>query len=135
MMDRRHLSIRVALVLACAVALSVAPAVAQDAGATEAVDDLSREEVEVRAGAFLDVSAIQNELQARLEQASTPEEAQALQQQANQEILGALDDHELSVDEYTVAMNATQDNVEFRERFIAAVNRLQEEQSEDTEGR
>lgn len=125
-----------AVVLACVLAVALAPTAAAqtDHEGTEestAVDELSREQVETLAAAFLEVSAIQTELQARLEQAATPEEAQSLQRLANDQILAALEEHGVSTDEYTAAMNATQDNLEFRERFIEAVDRIQEEGAED----
>lgn len=117
--------------LAFVLAVSLSPAAAQDAQESTAVDELSREEVETLAAAFLEVSAIQYELQSRLEQAATPEEAQSLQRLANDQVLAALEEHGVSAEEYTAAMNATQDNVEFRDRFMDAVDRIQSEGPED----
>lgn len=125
----------VVITLSCVLGLAVGPAWAQDEEESSPVDELNRQEVETLAAAFLEVNAIQQDLQARLEQAENPDEARSLQQLANDQILAALDDHGVTPEEYTEAMNATQENTEFRERFIAAVNRVQGEEPEGGDGR
>lgn len=131
MQNRKILCLAAALPLA--LALAAAPAVAQEAQEgfqqqqreVPPPPDLSDERLEVVAKASVDVSEVQRELQGRLEQAATPEEAQELQAEANEEILQTLEAHEVSVDEYTEVMNATQNHASFRERFLAAVDRVQ----------
>lgn len=124
-------SFRLTLGLALALALVAVPVIAQEGfqeqqGEVPPPPDISDERLDVVAGAFLEVSEVQRDLQGRLEETATPEEAQKLQAEANDEILQTLEDHEVPVEEYTDVMNATQNHTSFRERFIAAVDRAQE---------
>lgn len=122
--------------LPVALALVAVPAVAQGVQQQQQREvppppDLSDERLDVVAEAFLEVSELQRDLQQRLENAATPEEAQKLQAEANDEILAALEDHGVPAEEYTEVMNATQNHTSFRERFIAAVDRAQEDGPDD----
>lgn len=130
--------------IACGLALAASPGVAQQAQRQPQeqqspqaqqetrVDDMTREELETVAAAFLDVNDLQSEYQARLGQAATQEEAQAIQQEANEEILAVLDDHGVSVEDYSAVVNATQENTAFRERFTQALDRVQQETEQET---
>ncbi|MFP3939828.1 MAG: DUF4168 domain-containing protein [Thermoanaerobaculia bacterium] len=122
--------LRLAAALPVALALVAAPAFAQGVqqqqGEVPPPPDLSDERLEEVAEAFLEVSELQRDLQQRLENTDSPEEAQKLQAEANDEILAALDDHGVPVEEYTDVMNATQNHTSFRERFMAAVDKVQE---------
>lgn len=126
--------LRLAAALPIALALVAVPAVAQGVQQQQQREvppppDLSDERLDVVAEAFLEVSEVQRDLQQQLENAATPEEAQKLQAEANDEILATLDEHEVPVEEYADVMNATQNHTSFRERFMAAVERAQEEDS------
>lgn len=127
MQTRRIL--RFALAMPVALALVAVPLIAQSQQQREVPPppDLSEERMEVMAKAFLDVSALQQALEQRLESAATPDEARKLQAEANDEILATLEDREVTVEEYAEAMNATQSHRSFRERFLAALERVQEE--------
>lgn len=120
---------RFALAMPVALALVAVPLVAQGQQQREVPPppDLSEERMEVMAKVFLDVSALQQALEQRLENAATPDEARKLQAEANEDILAALEDREVTVEEYGEAMNATQAHTSFRERFLAALERVQEE--------
>lgn len=121
--------LRFALAMPVALALVAVPLVAQGQQQREVPPppDLSEERMEVMAKVFLDVNALQQALEQRLENAATPDEARKLQAEANDEILAALEDREVTVEEYAEAMNATQAHTSFRERFLAALERVQEE--------
>lgn len=128
-MHTRRIS-RLALALPVVLALVAAPAVAQGQPQQQEVPPppaLSDERLEEVVEAFVMVSEVQQDLQRQLENAGTPDEAQRLQAEANDEILAALDDREISVEEYGEVMNATQNHMSFRERFMAALERVQEE--------
>lgn len=126
-----HLAAALPVALALVAVPAVAQGVQQQQREVPPPPDLSDERLDVVAEAFLEVSELQRDLQQRLENAATPEEAQKLQAEANDEILAALDDHGVPVEEYTDVMNATQNHTSFRERFMAAVSRAQEDDPDD----
>lgn len=122
--------------LALTLALTATPLVAQQQAPAEQEvpppPEISDERLEEVAEAFLEVSEVQRDVQERLEQAPAPEEAQRIQAEGNDQILATLEQHEVPVDEYTEVMTATQNHTSFRERFLDALNRVQDDDSESS---
>ncbi len=91
-----------ALGLALAPLIAAAPVLAQDADtATQSTAEYSDEMLSAFVVAALDVADLRQTYQARLEAAPTPEEQQAIVDEANNEILGVVEGAEgITVEEY-----------------------------------
>ncbi len=108
-----------AVVAVCAMAL---PAMAQDT---------SDAKLEAVASSYLDVMDIQQEYGPKIEAAETAEEARAVQQEASEKIVQAIEDREnVTVDEYNQIMSEIQENEQLRDRLIAAIDRVDAERSD-----
>ncbi|WP_099868204.1 DUF4168 domain-containing protein [Pararhizobium haloflavum] len=71
--------------------------------------DFSDEQLRSFAVAFLEVDQINKQYTPRLQEAGTPEEQQAIQEEASQEMVSAVESSEgISVQEYTSIMQAAQ---------------------------
>lgn len=81
-----------------------------------------REELVTFTEAYIDVTVVQTELGEEVAQAESPEEANELQQEANEEILGILEEHELEAERYreiTMVLNADEElRADFEEIYI-----------------
>lgn len=95
---------------------------------------LTDEEMESLAKAYLDVTSIHQEAQGRIAAASSPEEAQQIQSEINQEFIQLLESHGWSPEEYNDAMEAVQNHDGFRERLISVLERIQKELNEGDGG-
>lgn len=88
----------------------------------ELPDPPDREELVTFTEAYVDVEEVQLELSEEVAQAETPEEANALQEEANEEILGILEEKELEVERYreiTMVLNADEElRAEFQEIYL-----------------
>ncbi|HVS01688.1 MAG TPA: DUF4168 domain-containing protein [Thermoanaerobaculia bacterium] len=87
-------------------------------------------ELEAVANAYLLVVEITSELQAEVEAAATPEEAQALRDDANEEVLAALAENGVRSDQYTAVLRATQQDEAFRDRFAGIVEGVRGEEGD-----
>jgi hypothetical protein len=68
--------------------------------------ELSQRQIETFADAAIDVQRVQQDLDAQVQAAQHPAEVAQLQQQAEQQARQALENHGLSVDEYTAMVAA-----------------------------
>lgn len=115
---------------------TVGPAAAQEGeqrGAGPSVEQITDSRLEQIVIAYLEISDIQNEIQAEIERSATPDEARQHQEQANQRILATLEALGIAPDEYSVVIRAVDENPDFRDRFIAMMDKVQSEQREEQE--
>lgn len=62
---------------------------------------------------------MREQFSAQLQQAEDAEEAHKIQQQANDEMVGVIEDNGLSISDYNAIAEAMQDDPELRERVLA----------------
>lgn len=62
---------------------------------------------------------MREQFSAQLQQAEDAEEAHKIQQQANDEMAGVIEDNGLSISDYNAIAEAMQDDPELRERVLA----------------
>lgn len=86
-----------------------------------------RDELIDFANAYIDVQEIQNEMEQALATVQDPEEANRLQQAANEEMAEAVEEHELSVERYSEIVIALNTDEELRDRFTEVYHELLEE--------
>ena len=111
-------------VLAASLALLLVPGIGVQAQALdqEMPDPPSQEELVTFTEAYIEVIQVQDDLNQRISAAESQEAANALQEEANQEVMTILDEHDLEPDRYreiTVVLNADAElRAEFEEIFI-----------------
>jgi hypothetical protein len=93
----------------------------------EAPTPPDREELTDFAKAYIDVQEIQNEMEQALATVQDPEEANRIQQAANEQMAVAVEDHDLSVERYSEIVIALNTDEELRERFTEVYYELLEE--------
>jgi hypothetical protein len=86
-----------------------------------------REELMDFAKAYIDVQEIQHEMEQALATAQDPEEANRIQQAANEQMAEAVEDHDLSVERYSEIVIALNTDEELREEFTEVYYELLEE--------
>ncbi len=87
--------------------------------------------LEAVAHAYLGVMEIQNEYGPQIQEAQSPDEAQALQQEATEKMLHVIKAQEsVTVEEYNEILEEVQSNEELRNRFATVVESLTAERSE-----
>lgn len=91
------------------------PGAAHRTGVTE-------DTLEKFADAFSEIAEIRETFTGRLESAASNEEAQALQQQAQQEMVEAVEKNGLSVAEYNMVVAMMEQDPHLRERIIRMTN-------------
>lgn len=79
--------------------------------------EVSDDQLKTYAEAEKKVQEIRDEFQQQMPNAETPEEAQALQQEAQEEMVSAVEDSGLSVEEYNQIASLVQTNPELRDRI------------------
>lgn len=89
--------------------------------------DVSDAKLEAVAKAYVQVLDIQNTYKPKIESARTQEEAQRLQQEANQKMIEAIQVQQLAVEEYNAIINASDQDAELRERLVAHIQRAEAE--------
>jgi len=86
--------------------------------------EVSDAKLESVAKAYIEVVAIQEEYRPRIEAAQSPEEAQQLQQEANQEMVEAIEAQDnVTLDEYNTIIQAAQMDEELGARLSAHIQR------------
>ncbi|MCP9339843.1 DUF4168 domain-containing protein [Stutzerimonas xanthomarina] len=98
---------------------SQAPA-AQPAPAMQAAD-ISDKKLEKFADSLGEIMEIREDFTAKLEKTGDPAEAQQLQQQANEKMMGTVEDNDLSIEEYNAINQAVQNDPQLRDKVIAMV--------------
>lgn len=76
-----------------------------------------REELETFTEAYVEIGQVRAEMGPALESAETPEEANALQQQANDRMMSILEEKDMTVDRYGMITNILNTDEELRAEF------------------
>jgi hypothetical protein len=103
--------------------LAWAPAAMADSQGmeTEAPDiDVSSAEVESFAAAMLDVQQLGQEWTQRMQETDDQEELSEMQQEAQEEMIGAIEDHGMTVEEYNEIATAAQQDPELAQEIQQA---------------
>lgn len=74
--------------------------------------------------AFLEVTELRQEMEVEVAQAETPEEANALQQQANDEMVGTLEEHGLTTERYSEIVTLINQDESVRNEFEELLEEL-----------
>ncbi len=127
-----------AVVVALGVAGVATPAVAQDAAPAPAPEqnliEPTEEQLEAFVSAFIEVNQIATRYTPQIQAAATEEEAQQIQQQAELEMIAAVEDTVLTVDIYTSILDRAEVDEDFaallQQRIDAAVEALPAEDGE-----
>lgn len=102
------------LTATAAAALASLPAVVAAQVAPEAPD---RDELVTFAEAFVEVTQVRQEITPRIQQAQSPQEASELQAEADERMLGILEDHELDANRYNEIIQLVSTDEELRTEF------------------
>lgn len=90
--------------------------------------ELSDSKIQAVAEAYVQVFEIQSAYAPRIEAAQSPEEAQQLQQRANEEVVEVIREQEgVTVEEYSQIVNLAQSDEQVRERLLKEIQKIQEE--------
>lgn len=88
---------------------------------------VDQQTLEAAAKAYLDIQEIRDEFLPQIEGATDQNQAQQLQQQANQRMVAAIEQNDLELDEYNEIIQAVTQNDQLRSQFLALVEQEQEE--------
>jgi len=77
------------------------------------------------AAAYVEVAAIQKELRESLQTAPDPDERQVLQENANRDMIQAVEGKGIGVEEYRQVLNAVNSDENLRQKFIERIQELQ----------
>lgn len=125
-MIHRRWALTVSTVFVVAIPLFAMAAFQSDSAA-----EISDEKLKAVASAYIQVFKINQSYKAKIEASQTTEEANELQQTANQEMIDAIESEEnVTVNEYNEVIGALADDEELRERLQAHVDEIQEQESE-----
>lgn len=97
---------------------NTAPPAGMEQGAPTQLDQATVDQFVV---AFGEVQKIQQQFSGQLEGVSDQAEAQALQQQAQQEMIGAVEQAGLSVTDYNMVVSAMEQDPQLRENILGRV--------------
>lgn len=87
------------------------------AGAQEAPDPPDRDELVIFTKAYIDVMEVRDEMEEKMTGATSQEEAQQIQQEANQKIVAAIQEHDLTPERYTEVTSLLNEDEELRGVF------------------
>jgi hypothetical protein len=96
------------------------PPVAMEQQATEVTD----EELQKFAEIYVDVETTRIQLSEEMTQAESPEDAQAVQTRFEQELVGTIEEHGWTVDDYNRVATAISNDPEKREKAVELINRI-----------
>ena len=114
------------LLLASTLILAQQPTEPQPAPAYPPVNhDLSADQLNSFADAYVEIMEIQQTYGAQLEGTEPPDEAQRIQEEANQKMLTAIEEQGLDLQEYTLIVNAVDSDPELREQVIGMITERQ----------
>ena len=118
--------------LAVAMLFMVAsPLFAMTASQSESAGEMSEEKLKAVANAYIKVFEIQKTYGPQIETAQTPEEANQLQQAANQKMVEVIENEEnVTLDEYNDVISEIGNDEELRTRLQTHVDEILEEESE-----
>lgn len=116
-----------AMVAALAIALPAAGSAQEMPPAPEPVTDLDDDELEQFAEIYLEVTQIGQEMEMELATVQDPEEAQAIQLEAQEQMAEVLEAHEMDEERYRrIALTVNQDE-ELRQRLIEVLEEIRTE--------
>jgi hypothetical protein len=87
--------------------------------------DVSDEDIRTMAEVFVALTEVQAETDARAEIAATPEEANQIQAEANDEMQAVLEEHDMTIDEYQRMVQLLNTDERARQRFEQALADIQ----------
>ena len=131
-MFSRHI-VPAALTLAIALPVSGGNILAQDpqvpaqAPAAQQQVEVTEELLERFVGVYPQVLEASQQAQAELATTTDPEQAQQIQAEAEETIMEALEEEEISTAEYRAVIVALRDDEEMRERFMVMLQEAQDE--------
>jgi hypothetical protein len=135
---KRNPGLTVAGVLVLGLGLFTGPLVAQagQAAPGQAVqNDFSPAKIRAAAEAYLVVLEIQEKFKPQIEGAQDAQQAQSLQQAANEEMVEAIEEQDnIDVNEYSQIVTAAQQDEQFRQQFVSTVQQVQQEKAEEAQG-
>ncbi|PSJ41287.1 DUF4168 domain-containing protein [Zobellella taiwanensis] len=108
-----------ALLLATAPVHAQSDAQTPPPAAQQPAANIDDAQLEKFAAALDDIAKIQEDAMARLSQVEDQQKAQAIQQEANENMVDAVNDSGLSVEDYNLIANQLQTNPELQERLQA----------------
>lgn len=97
---------------------------AADGSSQSASEEMVRKNLEPFAGAYKEVSELSDTYAQRILQ-SEPDQADALQEEANQKMTQAVANHGLSVEDYNLIFHMIQNEPGLQEEFMVALQRGQ----------
>lgn len=101
--------------------LAVASDSASEVTAEASQTDVSSAEVESFAAAMVDVQEIGQEWTQRMQETDDQEELSQMQQEAQEEMIGAIENHGMTVEEYNEIATAAQQDPELAQEIEQAV--------------
>lgn len=135
---KRNPGLTVAGLLVLVLGLFTGPLVAQagQAAPGQAVQtDFSPAKIRAAAEAYLVVLEIQEKFKPQIEGAQDAQQAQSLQQAANEEMVEAIEEQDnIDVNEYSQIVTAAQQDEQFRQQFVSTVQQVQQEKAEEAQG-
>jgi len=102
----------------CIGAISQSGPTAQPAAGAQA-QQFGEEKLESFAESLGEIMEIREEFTGKLQQTEDADKARDLQQQANEKMLGVIEENDISIDEYNAINQAVQTDPELRNRVIA----------------
>lgn len=119
-----HLFSMVACLASACLLMPAAVLHAQVGSSESAPQEMVRKKLEPFAGAYKEVSEISNTYAQRINQ-SEPDQADALQEEANQKLTQAVANHGLTVEDYNLIFHTIQSEPELQEEFMIALQQGQ----------
>ncbi len=86
--------------------------------------DVAQEELETFAEIYVDVDEVRAELEAEMAAADSPEEAQQVQQQANETMTQIVEGHGMSIERYTEITQALNADPELHDEFQSILGQI-----------
>lgn len=122
--SRLHLFSMVACFASVCLLMPAAVLHAQEGSSQSVPQEMVRKNLEPFAGAYKEVSEISSTYAQRINQ-SEPDQADALQEEANQKLTQAVANHGLSVEDYNLIFHTIQSEPGLQEEFMIALQRGQ----------
>ncbi|WP_447971683.1 DUF4168 domain-containing protein [Nitrospira sp. M1] len=116
---------RFLLVSSLLVLLPLGTISAQPVESQPAPEQLAGEKLEPFAGAYKQVSEINASYKEQIVEAGDPAKTQALQEEANEKMNQAVQDHGLSIEDYNTIFKAILNDEKLKEEFMTVLNRTQ----------
>ena len=107
-------------------ALALMVAVPANAQMPEAeAEEIPQDELELFAEIYLEADEIRQELDMQVAAADSPEEAQQIQEEANQRMMQVIEDHGMSLERYQEVTHALNADPEQHQAFLAVLEEIE----------